>query len=79
MKFLLVFQMCYSLGGACLQPMQEKTYDTFRECSLNGYEKARKVIVAMPKERVEDYRTIIKFWCEAKKIEASKIEKDAQL
>jgi len=76
-KFLLVFQLCYSMSGVCFPPMEEGVHDTFRECSLTGYSKAYDFINQMPKERVESNRTLIKFWCEFKKIEAKKIEKEA--
>ena len=76
-KFLLVFQLCYSMNGVCFPPMEEQIYDTFRECSLSGYSKAYDFINKLPKERVESNRTLIKFWCESKKIEVKKIEKEA--
>ena len=66
-KFLLVFQMCYSVSQICLPPMNEKVYETHRECALNGYYKAHEFIAQMPKEQVEDNRTFIKFWCLPKK------------
>jgi len=68
LKFLLVFQMCYQASNMCLPPMEEKVYDTFRECSLIGYTKAHKFILALPEEKVNQYQTIIKFWCESRKI-----------
>ena len=67
-KFLLIFQMCYQASGMCVLPMQEKTYDTFRECSLVGYTKAHELILSLPEEKVNQYQTIIKFWCESRKI-----------
>ena len=76
-KFLLVFQLCYSMNGVCFPPMKEQIYDTFRECSLSGYSKAYDFINKLPKERVELNHTLIKFWCESKKIETKKIEKEA--
>jgi hypothetical protein len=69
-KFLLVFQMCYSISQTCLPPMKEKVYETHRECSLNGYYKAHEFVAGLPPKEVESNRTIIKFWCEPKKIEA---------
>ena len=58
----------------CLPPMEEKVYDTFRECSLIGYTKAHKFILALPEEKVNQYQTIIKFWCETQKPEKTKKE-----
>ena len=78
-KFLLVFQMCYSISGLCFPPMEEQVHDTFRECSLTGYSKAYDFINQMPKERIEENRTLVKFWCEPIKVDKDKIEKDAQL
>jgi len=68
-KFLLIFQMCYSITGTCLPPVQEQIYNSHRECSLNGYYKAHEFIVAMPEKQIEDRRAIITFWCEPHKIE----------
>ena len=76
-KFLLVFQLCYSMSGVCFPPMEEQVHDTFRECSLTGYSKAYDFINQMPKERIEENRTLVKFWCEPIKIHKDKIEKDA--
>ena len=73
-KFLLVIQMCYQASGMCLPPMEEKVYNTFRECSLTGYTKAHKFILALPEEKVNQYQTIIKFWCESQKPEKTKKE-----
>jgi len=73
-KFLLVIQMCYQASGMCLPPMEEKVYDTFRECSLTGYTKAHKFILALPEEKVNQYQTIIKFWCESQNPEKTKKE-----
>ena len=50
--------------------MKEKVYETHRECALNGYYKAHEFIASLSSQEVEKYRTIIKFWCEPKKIEA---------
>jgi len=71
-KFLLVIQMCYQASGMCLPPMEEKVYNTFRECSLTGYTKAHKFILALPEEKVNQYQTIIKFWWEPQKPEKTK-------
>ena len=67
-KFLLVIQMCYQASGMCLPPMEEKVYNTFRECSLTGYTKAHKFILALPEEKVNQYQTVVKFWCESQNI-----------
>ena len=50
--------------------MEEKVYETHRECSLNGYYKAHEFVAGLPSKEVESNRTLIKFWCEPKKIEA---------
>jgi len=65
------------MNGVCFPPMEEQIYDTFRECSLSGYSKAYDFINQLPKERVELNHTLIKFWCESKKIEVKKIEREA--
>ena len=67
-KFLLVFQLCYSMSGVCFPPMEEQLHYTFRECSLTGYTKAQKFILALPEEKVNQYQTVVKFWCESQNI-----------
>ena len=63
MKFLLIFQICYSVSGTCFPQMDEQLYNSHRECALNGYYKAHEIIAEMPIEQVESNRTFIKFWC----------------
>jgi len=63
MKFLLIFQICYSVAGTCFPLMEEQLYNSHRECALNGYYKAHEFIAEMPIEQVESNRTFIKFWC----------------
>ena len=39
MKFLLVFTACSMLNGNCLDTLSTgKTFDSFRECSIAGYD-----------------------------------------
>ena len=66
-KFMLIFQISYSVAGTCFPPMNEQLYSSHRECALNGYYKAHEFIAKMPVEQVEDNRTFIKFWCVPKK------------
>ena len=70
-KFMLIFQMCYSVAGTCFPPMNEQLYNSHRECALNGYSKAHEFIITMPKEHVESNRTFIKFWCLPQKVKTN--------
>ena len=39
MKYLLVFTACSMLNGNCLDTLSTgKTFDSFRECSIAGYD-----------------------------------------
>jgi len=69
MKFLLIFQMCYSIANTCFPPMEERFYSSYHECSLSGYSKGYEFIAEMPKEQVENNHVILRFWCLPKKIE----------
>ena len=59
--------MCYQITHACLPPVNSGLiYDTFRECTLSGYKKSHDMILSLPLERVENYQTLMKFWCDPK-------------
>ena len=67
MKFFLVFQMCYQITHTCLPPINSGlVFDTFRDCTLTGYKKSHDMILGLPPEKVKNYQTIIKFWCDSK-------------
>lgn len=69
MKFLLVFMMCHQASSTCLPRMDTGVlYNTFRDCALAGYEQAGKIIADIPPIQMEKNQTIIKFWCQGKKI-----------
>ena len=67
-KFILIFQMCYQLGGACTPPIQAKIFDTFYECSLAGYLGAHKMVKSLPTEKVNKNQARIQFWCKPRKV-----------
>ena len=66
-KFMLIFQICYSVASTCFPPMNEQLYNSHRECALNGYYKAHEFNAKLPVAQVEDNRIFIKFWCVPKK------------
>ena len=68
LKFILIFQMCYQLGGACTPPMQAQIFDSFHECSLAGYSGAFKMVQSLPAEKVNRNQTMIQFWCKPRKV-----------
>jgi len=67
-KFILIFQMCYQLGGACTPPIQAKIFDTFYKCSLAGYLGAHKMVKSLPAEEVNRNQAMIQFWCKPRKV-----------
>ena len=69
MKFLLVFMMCHQVSNTCLpRTNTDVLYNTFRECALAGYDQARNAIASIPPLEIEKNQTVIKFWCEGKKV-----------
>ena len=68
-KFLLIIQMCYQIGGTCSPPMKAKLFDSFQECSLSGYEGAYTMLKSLPIDQVNKNQTMIQFFCQPRKVE----------
>ena len=64
MKFILTMIMCTSVYNMCLEPFPMTTkYDSHYECMLAGYEEATKKAKEIGPEEINEYGTIIKFYC----------------
>ena len=65
MKFILSMIICTSVYHACLDPfpMPEK-YNSHYECIVAGYEEAIKKAKEMGPKDINQYGTIIKFFCQ---------------
>ncbi len=64
MKFVLTMIMCTSVYNMCLDPfpMAEK-YNSHYECMIAGYEESIKKAKEIGPKEVNEYGTIIKFFC----------------
>jgi hypothetical protein len=64
MKFILSMIICTSVYNVCLDPfpMPEK-YNSHYECMIAGYEESIKKAKEMGPKDVNQYGTIIKFFC----------------
>ena len=70
MKFILSMIICTSVYNACLEPfpMPEK-YNSHYECIVAGYEEAIKKAKEMGPKDINQYGTIIKFYCQQQEVE----------
>ena len=74
MKFILSMIICTSVYNVCLDPfpMPEK-YNSHYECMIAGYEESIKKAKEMGPKDVNQYGTIIKFFCHQTNDEGEKI------
>ena len=64
MKFILTMIMCTSVYNACMDPFPMPTkYNTHYECMIAGYEEAIKKAKEIGPKEINEYGTIIKFYC----------------
>ena len=65
MKFVLTMIMCTSVYNMCLDPfpMAEK-YNSHYECMIAGYEESIKKAKEIGPKDINEYGTIIKFFCQ---------------
>jgi len=63
MKFILIMTICSSLNSACVEPQTINSYDTWKECAINGYKKSIEVLNELPNETFEEQRSYTKFIC----------------
>ena len=62
-KFVLMLQLCVS--GMCYPPLtsEEFIFDTYKECTITGYEESLMNVVNMDDEYVNAQKPLIRFWC----------------
>lgn len=64
MKFLLVYTACSMITTNCIDTLSTgKTFDTFRECSIAGYELISEQNKIFPKEQFDKVRPAFLFDC----------------
>ena len=64
MKFLLVFTVCSMVNGNCLEVMSTgKKFDTFRECTIVGYEFIAEQNKLFPIDQFEKTKPSFHFDC----------------
>lgn len=65
MKFILIYTVCSFIDGSCLADTQyPKTFDTWRECTITGLDKTKKVIEFLSPEDIEKYHLGPRFVCQ---------------
>ena len=74
MKFILTMIMCTSVYNICLEPFPMPTkYSSHYECTIAGYEEAIKKAKEVGPKEINEYGTIIKFFCLQEKPQEEKI------
>ena len=64
MKFILVLALCSQTYGSCMPPIQNSIYyDSFRDCSIAGYEESLKILKAFSIKEFEDKKLYTSFAC----------------
>ena len=64
MKFILGLIMCSSVYNTCLPPYEwPETFNSHYECMIFGYEESLKKAKEIGSKDVNEYGTIIKFYC----------------
>jgi hypothetical protein len=63
-KFVLVLALCSQTYGSCMPPLQNKTfYNSFRDCSIAGYEGSLSILKAFSVKEFEDKKLYTSFTC----------------
>ena len=64
MKFILTMIMCTSVYNMCLDPFPMPTkYSSHYECMIAGYEESIKKAKEIGPKEINEYGTVIKFYC----------------
>ena len=64
MKFVLTMIMCTSVYNQCLPPFpMAELYNSHYECMMAGYNELIKKAKEIGPEEINEYGTIIKFFC----------------
>jgi hypothetical protein len=69
MKFILSMIMCSSVYNSCLPPFpMPNLYNSHYECMIAGYNESIKKAKEIGPKEINEYKTIIKFYCTEEKI-----------
>ena len=61
MKFILVLTLCSQTYGSCMPPVQNSIYyNSFRDCTMAGYEESLKILKAFSIQEFNEKKTIYK-------------------
>ena len=64
MKFILTMIICTSVYQQCLEPFpMPERYGSHYECMIAGYEESIKKAKEIGSKEINEYGTIIKFFC----------------
>ena len=67
-KFILLMWLCSVVANDCQRiVIPYTTFDSYRECSLYGYQHTVDILNKMPKEEIEKWRIHTRFSCKADK------------
>ena len=64
MKIALFMIMCSAVGNTCLEPHKFGVYNNHYECMIAGYEESIKKAKEIGPKDINEYGTIIKFFCQ---------------
>jgi len=64
MKLILIMYVCSVVGNTCMPPIQApEIYNSWYECSLNGYQKSLDILEEMSTDQVNEHKIYTKFYC----------------
>ena len=64
MKFILVLALCSQSYGSCMPPVQNNIYyNSFRDCTMAGYEESLTILKTFSIEEFEKSRIYTSFAC----------------
>jgi hypothetical protein len=64
MKFILVLALCSQTYGSCMPPVKNKIhYDSFRDCTMAGYEESLTILKTFSIEEFEKNKIYTSFAC----------------
>ena len=67
-KFILFMWLCSGAAQDCQRIITPYiTFDSYRDCSLYGYQHTVDILTKMPKEEIEKWRIHTRFSCKAEK------------
>jgi len=63
-KFILVLTLCSQTYGSCMSPVQNSIYyNSFRDCTIAGYEESLKILKAFSIEEFKEKKLYTSFAC----------------